>query len=185
MATYLGHPFAQKKPNKKNPKTSSSHRKHFHTLYSVIKKGGDSGLLPLKWSFIFLLVFFWVVFVFWRGGEERGAEIQSRVPLDLVVIYLPNWPLQYCFFCCCFLFLFFFLSSDTILSSRRLSACWAHLNVTPSHKCHTVLILIHKKCRLDICLSMERCASPAFYDSHIGGKPDLFFFPASSANWTF
>lgn len=39
--------------------------------------------------------------------------------------------------------------------AKPFTACWAYLNVTPSHKCHAVLILIHKKCRLDICLSIR------------------------------
>lgn len=68
----------------------------------------------------------------------------QRVPLDEEEIYLRE-------------------TKDVVLFYTRTQCETGHqlgLCVDTSHKCHAVLILIHKKCRLDICLA-TRCGSDA------------------------
>lgn len=68
----------------------------------------------------------------------------QRAPLDEEEIYLRE-------------------TKDVVLFYTRTQCETGHrlgLCVDTSHKCHAVLILIHKKCRLDICLA-TRCGSDA------------------------
>lgn len=63
----------------------------------------------------------------------------QRVPLDGEEIYLRETKDVVLFY-----------TRTQCETGHRLDPC-----VDTSHKCHAVLILIHKKCRLDICLAVR------------------------------
>lgn len=63
----------------------------------------------------------------------------QRVPLDGEEIYLRETKDVVLFY-----------TRTQCETGHRLDSC-----VDTSHKCHAVLILIHKKCRLDICLAVR------------------------------